>query len=95
MVLPILHIFSNFIVDNQLYTNNYGSTEKAYHRIHRRGGKDSQKPSKVKEDQQDPTRQDRSPSSSGRQAFRSKILLRGDRQEVGHFSKSVFTFKSN
>lgn len=87
MVLPISHIFSNFMIDNQLYTNNHGSTEKAYHRIHRRGGKDSQKPSKVKENQQDPARQDRSSSSSGRQAFRTKLLLRCDRQEVGHFSK--------
>jgi len=75
------------MIDNRLFTNNHGSTEKAYHRIHRRGGKDSQKPSKVKENQQDPVRQDRSSSSSGRQAFRTKLLLRCDRQEVGHFSK--------
>lgn len=84
MVLPISRIFSNFIVDNQLYTIKYGTTEKAYHRVYRRGGKITQKSTEVKEHQQDPPWQDRGSSSSGCQAFKSEFHLRDDWQEIGN-----------
>lgn len=92
------HIFSNFIVDNQLNITSYGTSEKAYHKVYRRRGKGSQGTSEVKANQQDITWTDRGPSSAGCSTLRPNPSVRYHWKEIGDIPehspnrrKAVFT----
>lgn len=87
MVLPDLYIFSNFIAVNQLYINNYGTTEEAYYKVYRRGGEGTQEASEIKENQQDIARTHRGLAAAGCCPQRPHLALRDRWHKIRHVAE--------